>query len=88
MNNGVSPHGFALSEGFANHKRDCKQCQRHKGSAATLSLLCLQGAVLWKVDNPAPRPTRVATPELAQGQLCDSKRVGAAAAKCAMRYKE
>lgn len=48
--------GVQLDANFLSHAGDCEQCRRYDAEKpATLALMCLEGAVLYKRDN-AVRP--------------------------------
>lgn len=47
-------NGVSLDPNFLEHRKTCDSCQRIGPSTGTLSLLCLEGSVLWKADNTSP----------------------------------
>lgn len=61
------PHagGVPLDANFVEHCRICERCQQFDPSKpATASLMCLEGAVLYKRDNVTrPRVARQERPE-------------------------
>ena len=43
---------FKISGDFKRHKSKCLECKRYEPtSPATIGLLCLHGAILWKQEN-------------------------------------
>jgi hypothetical protein len=44
---------FRIDGAFRWHRKNCDQCRRYiPSSPATLALLCLHGAILWKQQFP------------------------------------
>lgn len=48
--------GVLMDSNFENHAAHCESCKLFAPDRpATAAHLCLEGSVLWKRDNPAPR---------------------------------
>jgi hypothetical protein len=72
--------GVAIDDTFAHHLHNCARCRQFDAAKpATVALLCLEGAVLWKRENGVK-----VTPEREQKKETIVSKVEA---QKAMRYK-
>ena len=74
-------HGVPLDANWRTHSTDCAECKRFDADKpATIGLMCLEGAVLWKRENAVgPKRQTVDRPD----NWASKSEV-----KAAMRYKE
>lgn len=76
----IAATGIPLDDCFTNHLYNCETCKQFdQKKPATVALLCLEGAILWKRENGVK-----VTPER---PVKDETFVSKDAARKAMRYK-